>query len=81
MVYSMGNLYFLSRLLALKACGLNTVTTYIPWNAHEPEVGTFVFTGMLDLQRFIRTAHDMGLFVIVRVGPYICAGNGYKEFL
>ena len=29
--------------------GLNTVQTYIPWNAHEPAPGTFDFSGMLDI--------------------------------
>ncbi|XDB57389.1 hypothetical protein AB1E18_010834 [Capra hircus] len=37
------------RLLKLRACGFNTVTTYVPWNLHEPERGTFDFSGNLDL--------------------------------
>ncbi|KAI4564661.1 hypothetical protein MJT46_010459 [Ovis ammon polii x Ovis aries] len=39
------------RLLKLRACGFNTVTTYVPWNLHEPERGTFDFSGNLDLDK------------------------------
>ena len=65
--------YWEDRLLKLKAAGLNTVETYVPWNYHEPRKGEFCFDGMLDIERFIKTAQDMGLYVIVRPGPYICA--------
>ncbi len=65
--------YWEDRLLKLKAAGLNTVETYVPWNFHEPRKGEFCFDGMLDIERFVKTAQDMGLYVIVRPGPYICA--------
>ncbi len=65
--------YWEDRLLKLKASGLNTVETYVPWNFHEPRKGEFCFEGMLDIERFIKIAQDMGLYVIVRPGPYICA--------
>ena len=61
------------RLDKMKKCGLNTVETYVPWNLHEPEEGQFCFEGLCDIERFIKTAHDVGLYVIVRPGPYICA--------
>ncbi|WP_309120127.1 beta-galactosidase [Paenibacillus sp.] len=65
--------YWEDRLRKLKACGLNTVETYVPWNVHEPKPGVFRFDGMADLERFIRIAGELGLFVIVRPSPYICA--------
>jgi beta-galactosidase len=65
--------YWKDRLLKLKACGLNTVETYVPWNIHEPKPGQFNFQGMADIVRFIETAGELGLHVIVRPGPYICA--------
>ncbi len=40
---------------------------------HEPLPGQFDFTGILDLGEYIRTAQQVGLHVIVRPGPYICA--------
>ncbi|MFD0713459.1 beta-galactosidase family protein [Paenibacillus sp. GCM10027626] len=65
--------YWEDRLRKLQACGFNTVETYVPWNLHEPEEGKFCFEGMADLERFIRVAGDLGLHVIVRPSPYICA--------
>lgn len=65
--------YWEDRLLKLKAAGLNTVETYVPWNYHEKKQGQFDFSGMLDVEKFVKTAQDLGLYVIVRPGPYICA--------
>lgn len=65
--------YWEDRLLKLKAAGFNTVETYVAWNAHEPTEGNFNFEGQNDVEEFIRTAHRVGLYVIVRPGPYICA--------
>lgn len=61
------------RLTKLKACGLNTVETYTCWNLHERKQGQFDFSGILDIERFIQTAEKLGLWVILRPGPYICA--------
>ena len=47
--------YWRDRLLKLKACGLNTVATYMPWNLHERTPGKFDFSGMLDVRAFSRT--------------------------
>jgi len=65
--------YWEDRLLKLKACGFNTVETYIPWNMHEQEEGVFCFDGIADLERFITIAGELELHVIVRPSPYICA--------
>ncbi|MEG2017475.1 MAG: beta-galactosidase [Clostridium sp.] len=61
------------RLLKLKACGFNTVETYVPWNLHEPKEGQFVFDGFCDFNEFIKAAERLDLMVIVRPGPFICA--------
>uniref|UniRef100_A0A5F9CVB1 Beta-galactosidase n=1 Tax=Oryctolagus cuniculus TaxID=9986 RepID=A0A5F9CVB1_RABIT len=45
---------------------------YIPWNLHEPKRGEFDFSGNLDLKAFVRMAEVIGLWVILRPGPYIC---------
>lgn len=65
--------YWKDRLLKLKAMSLNTVQTYVPWNLHEEVMGHFNFEGGLDIARFINLAHTIGLYVIVRPGPFICA--------
>ncbi|KAL6035141.1 hypothetical protein STEG23_007781, partial [Scotinomys teguina] len=46
---------------------------YVPWNLHEPERGKFDFSGNLDLEAFIQLAAKIGLYVILRPGPYICS--------
>uniref|UniRef100_A0A452QWH0 Beta-galactosidase n=1 Tax=Ursus americanus TaxID=9643 RepID=A0A452QWH0_URSAM len=63
--------YWRDRLMKLKACGFNTVTTHIPWNLHEPRKGWFYFTANLDFMAFIAMASDVGLWVILCPGPYI----------
>lgn len=76
--------YWEDRLLKYRACGLNTVETYMPWNLHEPQPGEFNFSKMLDVRRFVQLAGDLGLDVIVRPGPYICAeweGGGMPAWL
>jgi beta-galactosidase len=65
--------YWADRLLKVKAAGLNTVGTYVFWNALEPEPGRWDFSAGNDLAAFIRTAQRAGLWVIVRPGPYACA--------
>ncbi|MGN0485604.1 MAG: beta-galactosidase family protein [Acutalibacteraceae bacterium] len=65
--------YWEDRLLKLKAAGFNTVETYVAWNMHEPNEGEYCFEGQSDVVRFIKTAQKIGLYVIVRPGPYICA--------
>lgn len=65
--------YWEDRLLKLKACGFNTVETYIAWNVHEPLEGQFNFNGIADVAGFIKLAGELGLHVIVRPSPFICA--------
>lgn len=65
--------YWKDRLEKLKAMGCNTVETYVPWNMHEPYEGNFCFEGILDIKQFIELAGELGLWVIVRPSPYICA--------
>lgn len=72
--------YWEDRLLKLKAAGLNTVETYVPWNMHEPREGKYNFDGILDIEKFIDTAKKVGLYVIVRPGPYICAEWDFGGF-
>ena len=72
--------YWRDRLEKLKACGLNTVATYMPWNLHERTPGKFDFSGMLDIREFLRLADSMGIKVILRPGPYICAEWDFGGF-
>jgi beta-galactosidase len=65
--------YWRDRLRMAKAMGLNSITTYVFWNEHEPKAGVFDFTGNNDVAEFIREAQQEGLYVILRPGPYSCA--------
>lgn len=65
--------YWEDRLTKLKLAGFNTVETYVCWNLHEPKPNEFCFDGLLDIVKFIETAKKVGLYCIVRPGPYICA--------
>ncbi|XP_037603676.1 beta-galactosidase-1-like protein 2 [Sebastes umbrosus] len=63
--------YWRDRLMKMKACGINTLTTYVPWSLHQPERGVFNFHTQLDLEAYINLAAELGLWVILRPGPYI----------
>lgn len=65
--------YWEDRLLKMKACGLNTIETYVPWNLHEPMPGKFDFGGDLNLSKFLQLAESSGFYVLLRPGPYICS--------
>lgn len=76
--------YWRARLRMAKAMGLNTITTYVFWNEHEPEPGVYDFSGQNDIAEFIREAQSEGLYVILRPGPYVCAEwewGGYPAWL
>jgi len=59
------------RLLKAKRAGLNCISTYVPWNFHEPKEGQWNFEGERDVAGFVRLAGQLGLYVILRPGPYI----------
>nr|XP_057943895.1 beta-galactosidase-1-like protein 2 isoform X2 [Doryrhamphus excisus] len=99
--------YWRDRLMKMKACGINTLTTYVPWNLHQPQRGVFNFHTQLDLvscirisvpgalaaaprlttaaspqqqqfnhsrdMAYIHLAAELGLWVILRPGPYIAS--------
>ncbi|WP_223694966.1 glycoside hydrolase family 35 protein [Leifsonia poae] len=73
------------RLERVAALGLNTVDTYVAWNFHQRRADDAPdFDGWRDLEAFIRIAAEVGLDVIVRPGPYICAewdNGGFPAWL
>jgi beta-galactosidase len=76
--------YWRHRLRMAKAMGLNTIATYVFWNVHEPEKGKWDFAGDADLVKFIKTAQEEGLYILLRPGPYACAEwefGGYPYWL
>lgn len=69
------------RLQKLKEAHLNCVETYVPWNVHEPREG---HVDLRDFEDWLRLCERMGLYVIARPGPYICAewdAGGFPTWL
>ncbi|KAK7251323.1 hypothetical protein RIF29_34404 [Crotalaria pallida] len=60
--------------------GLDAIETYIFWNHHEPVRRAYDFSGNLDFIKFLKLIQDVGLFVILRIGPYVCAEWNYGGF-
>ncbi|WOK92498.1 beta-galactosidase 5-like isoform X2 [Canna indica] len=60
--------------------GLDVIQTYVFWNGHEPSPGTYNFEGRYDLVRFVKTVQKSGLYVHLRIGPYVCAEWNFGGF-
>jgi beta-galactosidase len=68
------------RLMRMKREGYNCASTYIFWDAHEPVQGQYNFSGNLDLDAWLTLVQQMGMYAIVRVGPYVCAEWDFGGF-
>ncbi|TDU87184.1 glycosyl hydrolase family 35 [Kribbella voronezhensis] len=62
-----------SRLEQIRTSGYTCVDVYLPWNFHEVAPGRWSFDGRRDVAAFLDLAHEVGLSVIARPGPYICS--------
>ena len=62
----------------MRASGVNVVATYVPWLTHNPHDGEYVWTGMADVEKFIRIAMEEDLLVMLRISPYI---NGERPLV
>jgi hypothetical protein len=72
------------RLVKMRRAGANLLSTYVPWNWHEPVEGNCRWDGDRDLSRFLGLCAANGLFVIVKPGPYCCAElyfGGHPDWL
>jgi len=67
-------------LTAVRDLGMGLVDVYVPWGVHEVAPGVLEL-GKEDPQRdvaaFLRLAHELGLYAIVRPGPHINAELTY----
>ena len=61
------------RLLKAKRAGLNCISTRVAWNFHEERENDWNLTDDRDVAAFVRMAGELGLYVILRPGPYIGA--------
>ncbi|KAK2653720.1 hypothetical protein Ddye_013576 [Dipteronia dyeriana] len=63
-----------------KEGGLDVIQTYVFWNGHEPSQGKYYFEGNYDLVKFIKLVKQAGLYVHLRIGPYVCAEWNFGGF-
>lgn len=61
------------RFMKLKAAGYNTVDIYLNANYHSPEEGKYDFSGIKDIRKVLQVAKEVGLYAIIRPGPFINA--------
>ncbi|RKO84449.1 glycoside hydrolase superfamily, partial [Blyttiomyces helicus] len=73
-----------SVLRGYKAVGVNTIRIYFSWAYHSPAQGTYHFTANRDIDHLLTLCSQLGLFVLVAPGPYICAetqGGGIPQWV
>ncbi|KAL5203241.1 hypothetical protein ABZP36_014193 [Zizania latifolia] len=63
-----------------KLGGLDVIQSYVFWNVHEPIQGQHNFEGRYDLVKFIREIQAQGLYVSLRIGPFVEAEWKYGGF-
>ena len=67
--------YWKEVLARVREMGLRVVSTYVPWDYHEPKRGQFDFEGKTDqtrnLKAFLELTRKEGFWMIIRPGPYI----------
>lgn len=63
-----------NELLKMKAGGINIVSAYVFWIHHEEIKGEYDWEGQRDLHAFVALCGELGLKLILRVGPW-CHGE------
>ncbi|HME52792.1 MAG TPA: beta-galactosidase [Candidatus Lokiarchaeia archaeon] len=67
-----------------KAAGLTCMRIYFHWGYHSPAEGKYVFDGNRDVDYLLTLCEEIGLYVFVASGPYICAetqAGGYPLWM
>jgi beta-galactosidase GanA len=77
--------YWSDRLKRIRAMGLNTIQTYVPWNWHDVTNSSssspqYAWDGSRNISAFLTAAQDEGLYVLIRPGPYICGEHDFGGF-
>ncbi|KDN44533.1 glycoside hydrolase family 35 protein [Tilletiaria anomala UBC 951] len=57
----------------IKSANFNTVSIYTSWGIISPKKGVAYLESFNDLEEFLKVAKEVGIFVILRPGPYINA--------
>lgn len=71
-------------LCKIKAGGITIVATYVFWIHHEETEGEWDFSGDRDLRRFVELCGEVGLQVLLRIGPWChgeCRNGGSPDWI
>ncbi|KAF3774112.1 Beta-galactosidase 9 [Nymphaea thermarum] len=63
-----------------KENGVDVVQSYVFWNGHEPVRGQYNFEGQFDIVKFVKLVGLSGLYLHLRIGPYVCAEWNFGGF-
>ncbi|KAJ0453987.1 putative beta-galactosidase [Helianthus annuus] len=53
--------------------GADVIQTYVFWSGHEPVRQQYNFEGIYDFVKFVKLVGASGLYLHLRIGPYVCA--------
>ncbi|KAM3750594.1 hypothetical protein ACB098_04G047600 [Castanea mollissima] len=56
-----------------KEGGADVIETYVFWNGHELSPNNYYFGGRYDLVKFVKIVQEAGLYLILRIGPFVAA--------
>ncbi|XP_031250570.1 beta-galactosidase 3-like [Pistacia vera] len=56
-----------------KEGGADVIESYVFWNGHELSPGKYYFGGRFDLVKFVKIVQDAGMYMILRIGPFVAA--------
>ncbi|MCT9819584.1 beta-galactosidase [Microbacterium sp. W1N] len=68
----------------MKAGGINVLAGYMLWIVHEEIEGRLRFDGHRDVRRFLQLADEIGLKVMLRIGPWAhgeARNGGFPDWL
>ncbi len=71
-------------IIKMKMSGLNIISTYIFWIHHEEEKGVYDWSGNKNLRKFARLCAKHGMFLVLRVGPFVhgeCRNGGFPDWM
>ncbi|KAJ0972667.1 hypothetical protein J5N97_020626 [Dioscorea zingiberensis] len=63
-----------------KEGGADVIETYVFWSGHEPSRSQYYFEGRYDIVKFAKLVGANGLYLLLRIGPYVCAEWNFGGF-
>ncbi len=76
--------YWKESLYKMKAGGIQVASTYCIWIHHEEIEGEYDFSGDRNLREFIETCKEVGIYLILRIGPWAhgeVRNGGFPDWL